>query len=30
MCIKELARTQGLNITAFSRKARLTYSQGTV
>jgi DNA-binding Xre family transcriptional regulator len=27
MCIKELARAQGLNITTFSRKARLTYSQ---
>ena len=27
MCIKELAREQGLNITTFSRKARLTYSQ---
>lgn len=25
--VQELARAQGLNITTFSRKARLTYSQ---
>ena len=27
LCIEELARARGLNITTFSRKARLTYSQ---